>query len=221
MFKIVGFVLKTALSLLALALVVAFGIYFWVQHASSPKIKSIENASNSDVAIVLGAGLQADNTPTLYLQRRLDAAKQLYDDGKVKAILLTGDNAASNHNEPQAMADYLAGKGMSRDVLVRDFAGFNTNDSCYRAKNIFGVNNAIVVTQDYHVARAAYLCSSMGMNIQGVGVSSADASQLWYYQLREFFATDNAWLDVRLGKTSEVGGEKEDTVQKILNGSMS
>jgi vancomycin permeability regulator SanA len=208
--RIIGFILVTCF-LCSLAL------YTWVQFSSSGQIKNVKDIKQSDVALVLGAGLRADGTPTSYLQQRLDAAKELYDEKKIRVFLLSGDNSVTGHNEPQAMADYLASKGVSRSVLIRDFAGFDTHDSCVRAKDIFGVKRAVVVTQDYHIPRATFLCKSVGIETQGVGVSSSDSSQLWYYKIREYFASDKAAIDVILNEKSKVEGNYEDSIDKILN----
>src|SRR5947207_9069044 len=110
------------------------------------------------VAIVLGAGLTRDGKATWFLADRLDAAIRLYKLGKVDGLLMSGDNSVTSHDEPAELRDYALARGVPAGAITVDDARFDTYDSCYRAWRIFGVRSAVVVTQNYHLTRAGYLC---------------------------------------------------------------
>jgi vancomycin permeability regulator SanA len=122
------------------------------------------DVSHHQVALVLGAGLTRSGTPTPFLADRLDAAIRLYRMGKVDGLLMSGDNHTASHDEPTAMRTYAIAHGVPAAAITLDYAGFDTYDSCYRARHIFGVQSAVVVTQSYHAPRAVYLCRSVGVN---------------------------------------------------------
>ncbi len=152
------------------------------------------------VAIVFGAGLWRDGTPTPILRDRVATAAELYFQGKVKILLLSGDNRFVNYNEPEAMRQYALSLGVPEEALALDHAGRRTYDTCYRAKVIFGVTEAILVTQGFHLPRALYLCNHLG--IEGVGVPAdrqyyRKLSRL-FWNLRELPATLSALIEVHL-----------------------
>jgi vancomycin permeability regulator SanA len=121
------------------------------------------------VALVLGAAVFPDGTPSPFLAARLDLAYRLYQAEKVQVVLVSGDGAAPEHNEPLAMRNYLLGLGVPAEKVVTDPAGYDTYDSCTRAQRIFGVAELIVVTQAYHLPRAVATCLRLGMRANGVG----------------------------------------------------
>jgi vancomycin permeability regulator SanA len=121
------------------------------------------------VALVLGARVYPNGTPSPFLAARLDLAHRLYSAGKVRVVLVSGDNMAKEYNEPDAMRTYLINAGMPAEAVVADYAGFDTYDSCARALRIFGVEQLIVVTQSYHLPRAVATCRALGVDATGVG----------------------------------------------------
>lgn len=141
----------------------------WVDMRSSNRIHHVADAPSAPVALVLGAGLAPGGGPSPYLAGRLDRAKELYDAGRVQVILVSGDNRFANYDEPTAMQEYLIDHGVPEHHIVRDFAGRATYDSCVRAKRIFGVDRALVVSQTYHLPRAIALCRNAGVDAYGVG----------------------------------------------------
>ena len=161
------------------------------------------------VAIVFGAGLWRDGSPTPVLADRVTAAADLYFTGKVEKLLLSGDNRFVNYNEPEAMRQLALSLGVPNEALVLDYAGRRTYDTCYRAKAIFQVDEAILVTQSFHLPRALYLCNRLG--VLSIGV----ASDLQYYRkvsrlswnLRELPATLAALWDVNIGHPVPVLGD--------------
>jgi SanA protein len=163
------------------------------------------------VAIVFGAGLRRDRSPTAVLRDRVVSAAQLYFAGKVEKLLLSGDNRFIDYNEPGAMREYALSLGVPEEALVLDYAGRRTYDSCYRARAIFGVSEAILVTQAFHLPRALYLCDHLG--VKAVGVSADNQtyrkSSVLYWNLRELLATVAALWDVHVAHPVPVLGDPE------------
>jgi SanA protein len=176
-----------------------------------PRIYSLSEAPSARVAIVFGAGLLRDGTPTRVLRDRVATAVDLYFSGKVEKLLLSGDNSSQYYNEPEAMRRYALGLGIPDDAIVLDYAGRRTYDTCYRAKEIFGVQQAILVTQKFHLPRALYTCSAFGIQVNGV-IADRRAYQsyaLTYWHLRELAATAAALLDVYFLKPTPILGNPE------------
>ncbi len=194
------------LGLLALAVPrLVTGLYAW------NKITPAAGAPARRVAIVFGAGLWRDGSPTPVLQDRVAAAAELYFSGKVEKLLMSGDNSYIYHNEPGAMHDYAIDLGIPEGAIVLDYAGRRTYDTCYRAKAIFGVQEAILVTQNFHLPRALYLCNHLGLPAVGV---SADLrvyrrASMFYWNLRELPATLTALWEVYITRPSPVLGSPE------------
>jgi vancomycin permeability regulator SanA len=115
----------------------------------------------------------------------------------VRVVLVSGDNSTPSHDEPTAMQTYLVGHGVPEDAVVRDHAGLDTHDSCVRAHEVFGVERAVVVTQDYHLRRALFSCRAAGVDVVGVGVSAASArpAQAVVWHVREVPASTKAAWD--------------------------
>ncbi|GAA3152115.1 ElyC/SanA/YdcF family protein [Planomonospora alba] len=148
------------------------------------------------VALVLGAAVHGGR-PSPMLARRLDIAAELYRAGRVRALLLSGDNGRTGYDEPSVMRDYLIARGVPGRVLVLDYAGFDTWDSCVRARDVFGATRLTVVTQVFHLPRAVALCRTAGLEASGVGDDSSRrwAGTTYAYAVREFGAAAKAFLD--------------------------
>ena len=147
------------------------------------------------VAIVFGAGLDPNGAPSPMLAARIQQAAALYQRGTVQKLLFTGDNSSTNYDEVTTMQRYAESLGVPANVITLDYAGFSTYDSCYRAKAIFGVASAVVVTQDFHLPRAVFTCRALGLDV--VGIEAPDqhaypAKITTYYRLREVFASSKA-----------------------------
>lgn len=204
---------------LAAAVVVAVGPIAWVQVTGSRHVAADrQSVRRAPVAIVFGAGLQAGGRPSVYLERRLEAARALYADGTVGVILVSGDNGTPAHDEPTAMRDWLVSHGVPDSAVVRDFAGFDTHDTCVRAHDVFGVDDAVLLTQDYHLPRALFSCAQAGVRSTGLGVSSSSATpkQAMVWRLRELPASWKAWWDATTGRTPRFDGPPETSVAQAL-----
>ncbi len=163
-----------------LAVAVALGGYAlaapvgWAYADTAGRRLSPATVPATPVGLVLGAGIR-DGVPSQLLARRLDLAVDLWRRGKVRVLLVSGDNRTPDYDEPTVMRDYLAAHGVPADKVVRDFAGLDTWDSCARARRIFGVRRLTVITQDFHLPRAVALCRAAGLDAWGVGDASLAA----------------------------------------------
>jgi len=172
---------------------------------------SVEDVSSERIAIVFGAGLRRDGSPTAVLRDRVQTAVQLYRDGKVEKLLMSGDNRFEDYNEPAAMRQHALSLGVPDEAIVLDYAGRRTYDTCYRARHIFGIESAILVTQKFHMSRALFTCNALGVKAVGVGANNyyyLKRSRL-YWNIREQFATVTAFWDVYFKKPLPVLGEPE------------
>lgn len=178
---------------------------------ASPQTYSQEDVPSKRVAIVFGAQVRRDGTPSAVLRDRVQTAVALYQSGKVEKLLMSGDNRFEDYNEPESMRQYAMTLGMPDADIVLDYAGRRTYDTCYRAKEIFGVDSAILVTQGFHMPRSLFLCDAFG--IDAVGVESENFYYLKRSRLiwntRELFATVQSVLDVYLLHPLPVLGERE------------
>ncbi|WP_308312038.1 SanA/YdcF family protein [Streptomyces albipurpureus] len=197
------------------ASVIALAPATWMHMVADSRVTTVAQVPAQEVAVVFGAGLW-QGRPTAYLAHRLDAAAELYRTGKVKVVLVTGDNSRVEYDEPDAMRTYLTKRGVPDGRIVSDYAGFDTWDSCVRAKKIFGVDRAVLVTQGFHIRRALTLCRSAGVDSYGIGVAEPRDATWYYGGAREMLAAGKAALDVALEPDPQFLGAKEKGVQEAL-----
>ncbi|MEU1803145.1 ElyC/SanA/YdcF family protein [Streptomyces sp. NPDC019937] len=172
-------------------------------------------APSAPVGVVFGAGLW-DGEPSPYLAHRLDAAVTLYRDGKIRALLVTGDNSRDDYDEPNAMRAYLVKRGVPDRRIVRDFAGFDTWDSCSRARRVFGVHRAVLVSQGFHIRRAVALCGAAGIDAYGVAVDEPHDATWGFGGLRETVAAGKAALDATFRPDPHFLGPRERGISDAL-----
>jgi len=152
------------------------------------------------VAIVFGAGVYADGTPTPMLADRILAGVALYRAGKVKRLLMSGDNRVPEYNEVGVMREFAMMQGVPAEAIAVDRFGLNTFATCDRARREFGIDRATLVTQNYHLPRAVYLCRGVGIETVGFGVRDWGVytySGMLEYSLRESIATVKAWWQLQ------------------------
>jgi SanA protein len=178
---------------------------------AAPRTYTIESAPTARAAVVFGAGLLWDGTPTRVLRHRVATAADLYFAGKVEKILMSGDNRFVDYNEPGAMYNYAVELGVPPEDIVLDYAGRRTYDTCYRAKAIFGLDNVLLVTQRFHLPRAVFLCGQMGLQANGViadrSAYSRTSRVIW--NLRETPATLVALVEAWVTQPLPVLGDPE------------
>lgn len=173
------------------------------------RIYQTEDAPQKRLAIVFGAGLRRDGTPTAILRDRVETAADLYFTGKVEKLLMSGDNRFLEYNEPESMRQYALSLGVPDEAIAMDYAGRRTYDTCYRAKEIFAVDDVLLVTQKFHLPRALFLCNALGLEATGV---EANTRRFWsvsllIWNVRELLATTGAFLDVFVTSPQPVLGE--------------
>jgi len=201
-------VLTVLAILCALTISAPLALRAWVGWRYADQIYlQTDAAPRMPTAIVFGAGYWPSGRLSDALADRMDTAIDLYKAGRVNKLLLTGDNRFVDYNEPARMAEYALAQGVPDDDLVLDYAGRRTYDSCYRARAIFGVERAVLVTQAFHLPRALYTCDRLG--IPAVGVVADRHSYVYgdWYRLRELLALARAWWDLNLLKPLPVLGD--------------
>jgi SanA protein len=197
------------LLLLAIGLVLSpFVLRWWVDRRYRGWIYTVENVPPHKAAIVFGAGLSANGQPSPALADRVQTAAGLYKAGKVRKLLMSGDNRYLNYNEPGAMRRYALAQGVPDEDIVLDYAGRRTYDTCYRAGHIFGVTDAILVTQAFHLDRALFTCDKLGINAVGVAADQREYAAIRFWWWRELAAVTQAWLDLNILHPIPVLGEK-------------
>jgi vancomycin permeability regulator SanA len=182
----------------------------WAARAASGRVtENIDAVPARPVAIVLGAGLEPDGFPTLMLADRVRGAVELYRRGAVEHLLLSGDNSRDDYDEPTSMRRLAIDAGVPAEAITLDFAGFSTFDSCVRARKIFGVETAVVVTQDFHVTRAVATCRAVGIDAIGFAQSTDGyaPSEVRALKTRERAAVTKALWDDLTGTKPHFLGE--------------
>ncbi|MFF4962271.1 vancomycin high temperature exclusion protein [Streptomyces sp. NPDC001222] len=187
----------------------------WLYLAADDRLRAVADVPRTEVAVVFGAGLW-DGEPSPYLAHRLDAAARLYREGRIGVVLVTGDNSRADYDEPDAMRTYLTRHGVPDEQIVSDYAGFDTWDSCVRARKIFGVDRAVLISQGFHIRRAVALCQAAGITSYGVGVDDKHDVTWYYGGTREVFAAGKAALDVVFHPDPRFLGPRDPGVAKAL-----
>jgi len=169
-----------------------------IRGASDYILASPEDAPHAQCAIVLGARVYQGGTLSAMLADRMDVAIQLFKLGKVDKLLVSGDHGTVTYDEVNAMLAYAVARGVPDEAVFTDHAGFDTYDTMYRARDVFMVKTAIIVTQGYHLSRAVY--TARGLGLQAVGVK-ADLHPLYSplrNKTREIFARLNAFVQLHV-----------------------
>jgi vancomycin permeability regulator SanA len=173
---------------------------------------SVTNAPKRDVVMILGAGITEDNQPSDALQWRIERGVELYKAGKVRKLLMSGDNSIANYDEASVMKNLAVQLGVpDRDVIL-DYAGFRTLDSCVRLRKVFGQTKAIVVSQGFHLPRAIHLCRWAGVDVVGVeAIDGRSQKNRFASGVREVPAALRAWAEIHLlGKSAKFLGPQID-----------
>ncbi|QLY33420.1 SanA/YdcF family protein [Nocardia huaxiensis] len=198
-------------------ILVCLSSILWIRYTADDFQYSAESAPNADVAIVFGAEIYDNGRPSPFLAARLDLGRELLEAGKVKAILVTGDNGRESHDEPTVMRNYLTGKGVPAAKIALDYAGFSTYESCARAYEIFGVRSAIAVTQDFSLPRTVALCRAVGIDAVGVGDDTQGHNNVyWKCWFRDQLAATKAVYSIVTKPEPTFLGEQETSVRDAM-----
>lgn len=185
---IIGIIL---LSFTVLGAITVFGINGWVVESTKEQILSEAEASklqNVDCILVLGCQVRSDGSPSVMLEDRLKRGVALYEAGAAPKLLMSGDHGTQGYDEVDAMKRYAFDAGIASEDIFMDHAGFSTYESIYRAKEIFGADKIIVVTQTYHLHRALHIANAMGIEAYGVAAEYQDYSGQTNRDVREILA---------------------------------
>jgi SanA protein len=199
---------------ISLLTILSFGIFYfsvnaYIRHsAKAYTIADINKVPSKYTCIVLGAHVGNDGTPSIVLADRLEAALNLYLQGKVKRFLLTGDHGRINYDEVNNMKRYLQDKGVPQQDIFLDHAGFDTYNSMVRAKEIFLVTDAIIVTQEFHISRSIYIARKKGIDAYGFSATMSDTKPLNYLKFRESIACMKAFWEVVINRSPKFLGTK-------------
>lgn len=160
----------------------------------------ISKIPEKPVALVLGAAVWQGEYPSHALEDRLISAIELYKNNKVQKLVMSGDNSKDYYNEPIVMKEYAMDNGVAEEDIVLDYAGFRTYDSCYRMRDIFEVEDLIIVTQAFHLPRSIYICNELGVTAVGYKADKRILRDAVNNSIREFLATWLAWWQVNISK---------------------
>ncbi|MDD3646764.1 MAG: ElyC/SanA/YdcF family protein [Candidatus Gracilibacteria bacterium] len=202
MLELVKKIIKVKLYLIALIILLIAGVNLYVLSFSASNIySSVENIpEGNNVGLILGASIKPNKEPSDILKDRLNVAIEAYNAGKIQNIIVSGDNSQVNYNEPQAMENYLVEAGVKKENIYKDYAGFDTYDSIYRAREIFGIDNLVIFTQEFHLKRAVYIASRLGIDAIGVKTDLHKYVAINYYELREIFSRIKAFVEADILK---------------------
>jgi len=153
------------------------------------------------VALVFGTASQFQGRENLYFRYRIDAAAEVWEAGKVDVIIVSGDNRTKFYNEPREMRQALIERGVPNDRIVSDFAGLRTLDSVVRAKEIFGADPVLFISQRFQNERAIYLAKANGIEAYGYNARDVGTQAGLKTRIREVGARVKMWLDVRFLNT--------------------
>ncbi|MBN8422671.1 MAG: YdcF family protein [Verrucomicrobia bacterium] len=190
---------------------IVFGSEWWVaKRAEGRCFDEVNSLPEAPVAVVLGTSARlADGRANLFFLPRMEAAAALFKAGKVKALIVSGDNGTQGYDEPTDMKRALMQMGVPVEKIVCDYAGFRTLDSVVRAKEVFGQQHVIFVSQRFHNARAIYLAQAFGIEAYGLDAKDVPVALSVKTFLREKLACVKAVLDVNLlGTRPKFLGEK-------------
>jgi SanA protein len=192
-------------------IVVMFGLTTWtltVRYTDQIyTLEELESVPERQVALVFGAGYWKDGTPSDILKDRIDAAIELFRAGRVEKLLFSGDNRVVEYNEPAKMREYALSQGIGDEAIVLDYAGRQTYDTCYRARDIFQVDEVILVTQRYHVSRALATCEGLRIDAIGYIADRTPYVHIRWYWIREIPALWKTWWDLYINHTTPVLGD--------------
>ncbi|MBO5407821.1 MAG: YdcF family protein [Clostridia bacterium] len=184
------------LSILFLALILAIaGINWYVLRVGQALVT--DQPQKADAIIVPGASVYGTQVSPA-LAQRLDTAYRLYQDGYAENIIVSGDHGTKDYNEVNAMKTYLVKKGIPQKHIFMDHAGFSTYDTVYRAKDIFQVEQALIVTQTEHLYRALYVANALGLSAVGISAGDYGDSLKQTQRIREVFARVKAFLQCEI-----------------------
>ncbi|WP_029905197.1 vancomycin high temperature exclusion protein [Prevotella sp. 10(H)] len=190
------------------ALVVAFANWKIPHDTKDYVYNNVDSIPPQKAALVLGAARYVGNRQNLYFTYRMQAAKKLYEAGKVKVFVVSGDNSRKDYNEANDMRNALIEMGIPKEIIHMDYAGLRTLDSVVRMNEIFGQESFIIVSQEFHNERAIFLAQYYGLEAYGYNAQDVVLGRYSYKtKIREVFARVKVFIDILTGKGPKYLGE--------------
>ena len=209
-FKIKGWRGFVKLAIFGLLLVIAWSNYSVWSVSSDYVYENMGDVPVCKTGVLLGTSkMMANGTQNLFFTYRIDAAVSLYKAGKIKHILISGDNGTKDYNEPDDMKQALIAKGIPAAKIHLDYAGFDTYDSMIRASKVFGQRKFIVISQKFHIERAVYIARKSDIEAYGFAAQEVKKMGGFKTKVREVFARVKAFKDVLFGVEPTYLGESE------------
>lgn len=204
--------LQTAVLLLSLGLIfIAYANLTAVWASRGRIFDDVEKLPATRVGLVFGTTDRVSGRENLYFRYRIDAAEQVWKAGKVEILLVSGDNRSRYYNEPEKMRQALVRRGIPADRIVSDFAGLRTLDSVVRAKEIFGADRILFISQRFQNERAIYLAKAHDIEAYGFSARDVESSGAFKTRVREVGARVKMWLDIHFLDTKpRILGDKEE-----------
>lgn len=201
-------VVLIGLGILAVVLLIVFANWKIPHDTKSYVFDEVEDVPAQRAALVLGTARYIGNRENLYFTYRIQAAKELYYSGKVKAFIVSGDNSRHTYNEPDDMKNALVEAGVPDSIIHMDYAGFRTLDSVVRMNAIFGQESFIIVSQKFHNERAVFLAQYYGLEAYGYNAKDLGLNRSSYRtKIRELFARVKVFVDIITNKKPKFLGE--------------
>ena len=175
---------------------------------ANPDRLNLSNWPKPRVAVVFGASVFGNGELSPVLEDRVNTAIELYRNQQIDRILVSGDNRHPSYNEPKAMMDYLISHAVDRKDVIVDYAGRSSYETCLRAKSVFGLQRAVLVTQSFHLPRALYLANELGLDAVGVPGDIKLKNEVGYQGLREWAAEIKAYFDLHVSPPAAMTGER-------------
>lgn len=191
-------------------MIAIFSLNIYVVNNTKNEIVKEENVSNIegvDCILILGAGIWGDK-PSPMLEDRLKEGITLYKKGTTKKIIMSGDHSREDYDEVKIMKEYAESEGVPSEDIFMDHAGFSSYDSVYRAKEIFGVQNMIIVTQKYHLYRSLYIAKKLGIEAYGIESNLRIYPGQVFREIREILASDKDYFKCIMKPEASIMGEK-------------
>jgi len=213
-------IIKYVVIVLIIMILIVLAINFYVKLSTKKQIienNDYSNLEDIDCIIILGAGIWGDK-PSPMLEDRLLEGISLYENNVSKKIIMSGDHGRKEYDEVNIMKKFAIEKGVPSENIFMDHAGFSSYESIYRAKEIFGANKIVIVTQKYHLYRALYIANQLGIEAYGVGADPRQYVGATYRELREILARNKDFVKcifkpepTYLGDTIPVSGNGDIT----------
>lgn len=203
MFWLLRKIIKWTIYLSVLTLILGVICFFWIEESNKENLyEDVKSLPVCKTGIVLGTSAHLSNgSDNLYFINRIDAAVKLIAAGKVRKLILSGDNRVDLYNEPKDMRKALLKKGVPDSCIVLDYAGLRTFDSMVRCKEVFGQDSVIVISQQFHNARALFIASKIGLTAFGFNAKKVTTQKTVKMKFREFFSRIKCVLDLYILNT--------------------